>query len=276
MPDPTTLLTEALAELAKVEVKPRSPWSTAALATGKARVREARAQLEAPGPIGIPVQATFAADHETGDLSEYGATSIFYGSLGLYSGGYGSSGHCLKASVTGPDGYARGHAITAQTGWRVGQDVRWGGAIYLEPGFYAAKQGQIDLFRWDNFEQDSVRTERGGLVFHGDGRSLRLVRIRESEPDEQATLILGPETPEGRWNWVEVRQRLSPQDGEAVNELWLNGSRVGASSQRNCIRADLIVSRYRVGLAATSSRQTKPITVLVDRIRSGPLPLIGA
>ncbi len=43
----TDLLTGALTELAKVEVKPNRPASTAALAAGKAKVREARALLEA-------------------------------------------------------------------------------------------------------------------------------------------------------------------------------------------------------------------------------------
>ena len=45
----TDLLTGALAELAKVEVKPNRPASTAALAVGKAKVREARV-LEVPPP----------------------------------------------------------------------------------------------------------------------------------------------------------------------------------------------------------------------------------
>lgn len=49
-PTPTELLTAALAELAKVEVKPNCPASTAALAAGKAKVREARAALLETAP----------------------------------------------------------------------------------------------------------------------------------------------------------------------------------------------------------------------------------
>jgi hypothetical protein len=52
----TDLLTGALAELAKVEVKPNRPASTAGLAAGKQKVREARALLEA-APASLPEPA---------------------------------------------------------------------------------------------------------------------------------------------------------------------------------------------------------------------------
>lgn len=236
------------------------------------------------GPSHAAVSTAFAADHETKDLSEYGSSGTFRGALSVVESppGYGD-GQCLKAEVTEPDGFSRGIATKAQTGWKIGQEVRWGGAFFLPKGFFAAKQGQIDIFRWDNFDQDEATTERSGLVFSTSDTQLRLVRIKEGEPDEQVTLnlgsgeeLLGPVISEGRWHWAEVRQVLWHEDSLALNELWVDGAKVSSSTRRNCSRSDLVVSRFRVGIAATNGKQTNGVTVYVDRIRSGPMPLVGA
>lgn len=240
-----------------------------------------------PGPSETPVSNTFEADHEGAELlEEYGdsSTSEGTGTLTRQTPGY-DGGNALKAAITEPDGYARGHAQKAETGWKSGEEVRWGGVFYLPAGFYAAKQGQIDIFRWDNFEQDEEETERSGLVFFGGDKKLRLVVIKENSgafeneegPTDQATLVdTGQEPAEGKGHWVEVRQVLWHEDGLAVNEVWLNGVKVGESTDRNCVRSDLEVSRYRVGIAASNGDQTNDLSVYVDRIRSGPMPLIGA
>ncbi len=233
-----------------------------------------------PGPSGKPVAVSFAADHEGEDpLAEYGGSSTFHGTLLPVVPGY-ADGKALRAEVTEPDGYARAHVSKAETGWKSGEEVWWGGAIYLEPGFYAAKQGQIDLFRWDNFEQDELTTERSGVVFQTGDKKIRLVRIKEDEPDEQHTFnldgkekVIGPTINEGRWYWVEVRQVLWHEDALAINELWIDGRKIAESSDRNCARSDLVVSRLRIGLAATNGLQTNDIAVRADRIRSGATPV---
>lgn len=278
MVEPYEHLESALAHLSRV--KPRDKSSGDELYAGKTEVRAALAQIkptpEEPLPPSPSSVVTFKADHEAGDLSEYGGYSLFGPgeSLDVVSSppGYGG-GLCLRARVAEPDGYARGHATKAQTGWEVGQDVWWGGAFYLPKGFFAAKQGQVDIFRWDNYEQDPTTTERCGLVFYSGDNLLRLVRIKEGAPDEEITLISGPQIAEERWNWVEAHQRLSNVDNSAVNELFVNGARVGVSPARNCARSNLVVSRYRAGIAATSGKQTNPITVYVDRVRSGPIQI---
>lgn len=234
------------------------------------------------GPSGEPVANTFLALHEGDDpLSEYGASSTFKGILSSVSPGY-LSRKALKAETTGIDGYARGQATLGQIDWLNGQEVRWGGAFYLPPGFYATKQGQIDIFRWDNFEQDEVTTDRGGLVMQTGDHKLRLVRIKEGEPDIQVTHnltegeeVIGPEIFEGRWYWPEVRQVLWHEDGLAENELWIDGVLIHSDTLKNSTRSDLVVSRYRAGLAATSGTQSNAISLHVDRVASGPMPMLG-
>lgn len=236
------------------------------------------------GPSGDPVTTTFAADHEDGTTNEWGGTSVLNGSLQVVADppGYGG-GLCLKATVTAPDGYARGQATLAQTGWKNGEELRAGIALYLPPGFYAAKQGQVDFFRWDNFEQDGVTTERGGLVFQTADKKVRIVRIQEGSPDEQHTLnldedenVIGPEIEEGRWYWFEFRQVLWHEDGLALTELFVDDVKVAESTERNCTRSDLVVSRLRGGIVATNGAQTNELTLYVDRPRSGPMPKIGS
>jgi hypothetical protein len=222
----------------------------------------------------IPV---FAADFTKKDTSEFSSgQSTYNGNLSYTTGYEGEVG--LKAEATGINAYARAQAGPTQTGWKQGDDVRWGGAFYLSPGFFAAKQGQIDIFRWDNWEQNEKNAaspvERGGLVNFGGDKSLRLVHILEGTGGFQETLIEGPELAEGRWYWAEVRQTLDT-GATAHNELWIDGVKVGESSVANLSNAATVVDRYRAGLCATSEKQTKPLSVVVSRIRSGPLPLIG-
>ncbi len=235
-----------------------------------------------PGPSEDPVETTFVASHEGADpLEEYGSSGIFEkegvpgGSLTAYVPGYGG-GKALLATVTEPDGFARGIATKAQTGWKNGQKVRIGCGLYVPKGFFAAKQGQIDVgFRAENYEQDETFTERIGLAFHGEGKEIRLVRIKEGEPDEQVTLILGPELEEERWYWIEILLVLWHEDELALNELWIDDAKVGESNLRNCARPDFEVSRLRTGLPATNGKQTNDISVVVDRVMAGPPPLVG-
>lgn len=222
------------------------------------------------------IKVKFEANHEGAIVSEeYDEAGLLNGTLTKFVPGYGSE-VAMLATVIEPDGYARGIAKKTKTEWKFGQEAWWAGAIYLPKGFFTAKQGQIDILRWDNFDQDATTTERGGIVMQTTDRKFRLVRIKEGEPDEQKTLnlsgetVIGPEIVEGRWYWVEVRQVLHNKTGAAINELWIDGEKVFESTTANCIRSDLEVSRYRVGIAATNGKQTNDISIAVDRIWAGP------
>jgi hypothetical protein len=228
-------------------------------------------------PSKEPVATTFRARHEGANvLEEYGSSSVFKEgcTLSKRTPGYSGAG-ALLASVAAANGFARGQAVKAQTGWKYGQQVFWGGAFFLPTGFFAAKQVQIDIFRWDNFDQDEATTERGGLVFRSTDKKLSLVR--EKEPGEEKILNLGadenpvgPEIRENRWNFVIAHQVLYAVEGEALNKIWVNGQKVAESTKPNCVRTDLEVSRYRAGIVATGSTQTNPISLAVDDVYSGP------
>ena len=67
----------------------------------------------------------------------------------------------------------------------------------------------------------------------------------------------------GRWHWIDVRQRFGG-DGEALNELWVDGQKVGSSTRHNWLgRA---VTHHRIGLVAESStRQSNSLDLWFDR-----------
>jgi len=228
------------------------------------------------------VKTTFKADHEGKSVTEeYEEAGLSNGTLTPYTPGYGPIGTGLLAIVTKPDGFARGIVKAPHTGWKAGQEVWWGGAVLLMPGFFEARQGQIDIFRWDNFEQDPTTTERGGIVLQSTDKKFRLVRIKE--PSEQKTLnfgegesLLGPELAENTWYWIMIRQILWPVSGEALNVLYINDLKVSENTLPNCVREDLVVSRYRAGIAATNGKQTNSVSLAVDRVRSGPEQIFAA
>lgn len=231
-------------------------------------------------PGGI-IAATGGADHDGANvLSEYGSSAIFekegvpQGSLTRVTPGFGGTAAALRAETTAINSFARVQMVKAQTGWKFGQRIITGGALWLPVGFHAAKQGQIDVFRWDNFDQDGVTTERGGFVFQKSDRKIRLVRMKE--PAEQKTLnldakenVIGPELGEGRWHWILADQILGNEEANSLNRIWINNQLIAETRKINCLRNDLEISRYRVGIVATNGSQTNPIAVIVDRIRCG-------
>lgn len=235
------------------------------------------------GPSGEPVVVSFLADHEGANpLEEYGSSGIFekegvpQGTLSSFSPGYGG-GKALLATTTAADSYARGIAIKTQTGWKIGQDVYTGCAVWFPKGFFEAMKGQVDILRWDNFDQDGLTTERGGIVIQTGERRFRFVRIKEGEPDEQHSfnlegeIVIGPELEEERWYFPEFYHRLWHEDYLAINRFYLDNVLLSTSNDRNCTRSDLEVSRLRAGIVATSSKQTNPLSLVVDDVYSGPV-----
>lgn len=78
--DPLTLLTEALSELAKVEVKPNRPISTAALVTSKQKIRDAKVLLTPaptpPAPPPVPPSNTLIIGLDAGNYGSDGAKDV--------------------------------------------------------------------------------------------------------------------------------------------------------------------------------------------------------
>ncbi len=165
-----------------------------------------------------------------------------------------------RARITGGgNGYSRG---IFNVDWADGEDVWYGAAFYLPPGFRAAQQGQVDLLRWDNWVLDPDTTDRSGVVlWRSDGRA-HLVRQRLGV--EEVTIAPTFAIPEGRWVVLEVHQRLSSDRG-ALNEVFLDGRLVARSRSANTYGRP--IQRLRAGIVATdAARQRKPLTLWFDRV----------
>jgi len=153
-------------------------------------------------------------------------------------------------------------------GWEGGDDVSYGAAFFAPYGFYARQQGQVALLRWDNFALENRTQDQGGVVVLADGRWA--LAAKRAEEDGQVLLTEPVERPSpGRWHWVEVRQRLAAADGEARNELWLDGERVSASQTANWFGRP--VTKLRFGIVAVrAGYQVRPLRLWFDRAAVSP------
>ncbi len=129
---------------------------------------------------------------------------------------------------SGDNGYAR---VQVPVRWREGDEVRYGMRVLLPSGFLDAQKGAVDLIRWDNWVDDPDHTDHGGLALGSDG-SLRLIAEQRGVQGYRA-LTSGVDVPEDQWVELVVRQRLSSSDGDARNEIWLDGQLLAESTSAN-------------------------------------------
>jgi hypothetical protein len=200
---------------------------------------------------------------------ETGESNSFFGS----GGGSGAQ----ETSIVHTGGASRRFTAVGSSVARLNETVSWanlgtevyfGMAIYLVDGLYDVSHGQLRLMGWTDFD-GSTQKVRGGLWMNSDD-SIRIFRHVENSPgnNEQTTLInLGTQAiPEETWTTVEIYQKLSETDGDAVTTCWVNGAQVGSTTTHN-IKASLAtgdITRVRYGFDdATSNSGT--IEIIIDR-----------
>jgi Polysaccharide lyase len=214
---------------------------------------------------------------ETGDFTQfnYGAqtqdsgASITTDTSKSYDGT--RSAHASYAGGGG-NNYARG---VESVQWNDGDDVWYGEAVYLPVGFKASMQGQVDLFRWDDWPStyqnggpDPCGT-LGGLVMWGSDKQARFVNDHYTGCGGESTLVGPFNIPEGQWVWFDVHQVFSESDGSALTQLYMNGKLVGSSTAANKT-ASYPIQRIRFGLVAIASgAQTNPLDLWFDRAYVG-------
>lgn len=179
--------------------------------------------------------------------------------------GYGDGSSYLASYFGGSEnGYARG---VWHVNWQTGEEVRFGGAFYLPPGFASSLQGQVDLLRWDNWSDDPVSTNWVGIgIWSSDGRA-RLLDMGANRPPEQLGGAF--DVPEGRWTRIEVHQQLARRE-RTTSTVFLDGQEVARSTRSNA-RTDR-VSRLRAGVVAISAgRQVTPLRLWFDAVTFGRL-----
>lgn len=201
-----------------------------------------------------------AAHLETGDFSEFDAPDVADGEL-LNATGHAYDGRRSGRATYcggGDNGYARG---VFGVDVRPGQNLWYGVALMLPPGFRQSLQGEVDLLRWDNFGLFGQGGDYGGVVVYGSDRRARLLRGRYAGKGN--SLVGAFDLPEGRWFWLEVHQRLSIGVG-ARNEVFIDGRRIAASRAPNSFGRP--IDRVRYGIVAIhAGRQTRNVTVEFDR-----------
>lgn len=148
-----------------------------------------------------------------------------------------------------------------------GDELWFGVAIRLPAGFYDAVPAYFSPLRWDTFGVD--RVSRSGLALYEDG-AFRLFVERQGEPGQDN--LLGETTlrlDEERWYWLEIHQRLSSEDGQALNTLFVDEREIATSTRRNYYGDPVSAVRYGI-VALSEADQAPPLTVLFDRPTLGP------
>jgi hypothetical protein len=216
----------------------------------------------AAAPAAHAVVQPRSADAEAPLLTQFNNVNAAGGTLSIVDGGYGDA-HSIRAAWGGgsSNGYARGIFDVA---WQQGDDVWYSGAFFIPQGFKAAMQGQVAIMRWDDYGAHPEAAGQGGIVINGGDRRARLV-LNQMPAATQTQLTSSFDLPEGRWFHLEVHQLLS--SGGAVNEVFLDGVRVAASSTAN-VAPGRGADRLRFGIVAIASgAQTNPLSLQFDKAR---------
>jgi hypothetical protein len=163
----------------------------------------------------------------------------------------------------GVNAYAR---VLEDVSWNAGDDVWYGAAYYLPVGFKAAMQQEVSLQRWDNWSTYGSTADQGGIAIWNSDKLARL-KVGRYDASTETLLTNGFPVPEGRWFWLEVHQRFSATDGQALNEVYLDGALVGRSTTANFDRP---IQKLRTGLVAQGGiAQTNPLSLWFDRVSIG-------
>jgi hypothetical protein len=224
-----------------------------------------------PAGAGAAVE-TKTAGLEGGSFSEFSQTNAVEGDLEITASRVYDGARAMRATYSGQgaNGYIRG---IWNVNWTDGDDVWFGAAYYLPVGFHDNIQGQVDLVRWDNWTLFPDDADWGGVGIYGSDHRARLLRFGAGRPNE--TLVGPIDLPEGRWFTLEVHQRRSAVDGEALSELYIDGQLIGRSTKANSYGRPATRIRYGI-VAMAEGTQTNPLELWVDNASMGNSSALGA
>ena len=113
--------------------------------------------------------------------------------------------------------------------------------------------------RWDNYKSFGSGGDVGGVrIDHGE------LFVDRGTYASQKPLIGPVAVPEGRWFWLEVHQRFSATAGDALSEVYLDGVKVGASSEANS--SGRVINTIRYGNVAMEAGCSAPSSIFFDRV----------
>lgn len=214
-----------------------------------------------------PAVAERSSDFETADFRDFDQANRKKGDLEIVRHGAGGSAHAAAASFAGGRGVGFARALWL-VDWEPSTTVCFGGSFLLPPGFTDRIRGTVDVARWDNYTDDPVHTDHGGLTIWSDG-GLRLLREQLGRNDYR--VLLGPyHLPEGRWVRLVVTQVLRA-GAPAVSAVFIDGRRRGTSTAANSYGRRATAIRYGV-VAVDARRQDVGLGLRFDDVfyREGP------
>jgi hypothetical protein len=226
------------------------------------------APAPAPAPAPTPVTGMLGS-FETSDFSEFDGKSMLSGTLSTSSDRAYDGSRSAKAYYDGShqNGFAR---TWFDVEWANGSDVSYGAAYYIPSK--ATMPCWYSLMRWDNYSLYGSGGDVGGIEVSTSGRA----RIMRQDYSGANYKVLSSEVtfPEGRWFWLEVHQKLSNVDGQAVNELYLDGVKVSSTTTANSRGRS--ITEVRHGLVALGPDCAPANTFYFDRVSAtngvrGPL-----
>jgi hypothetical protein len=205
------------------------------------------------------------ADLERRGLREFDSvnSSPASGTLRVERGSSYDGTHRLYAQVPAGPGnrFARG---IFSVRWPAGTAVSYAAAIYLPADFYSRQQGDVDILRWDNWSLAQRSQDQSGVTIRWDHRLTLLYKNLNDGEYTELTPGGVPPLSTGAWHLVRARQVLGG-DGQARNELWVDGRRVASSSIHNVEGRP--ATALRVGIVAVdATTQTNPLDLWLDHI----------
>lgn len=165
----------------------------------------------------------------------------------------------------GETGSAQGNWNVA---WGAGDEVRFGGLFWFDGyHFFDRNHARVDVMRWDNYatrgeEADYTRVQVGT----DDNGYLEAGRYSGGW-----RILAGPfDIPRDRWVWLQVRQKLSAIPGEALNEVFVDGKKVGATSTAPNLTGGRQAEQLSFGLVRVPG-QTAPLRLWLDNLWIEPI-----
>jgi len=219
------------------------------LGVGLTLFLETRGEAEAPR-----ASASRLTNFEAGNFSGVDGRSSTGGRIAV-TGDHAYRGRrAARASTRGTEGFQR---VWYDVRWNKGTDV-WYGAAYFVPGKLPC---WTMLARWDNYRSFGQGGDTGGVEV--ENGFARLVRGNYDGSNYQR-LSENFSLPRRRWFWLEVHQRLNDEDGSALNEVYVDGRRVGSSTKANSRGRQ--VENIRYGYSALRAQCSGSSTIYFDDV----------
>jgi hypothetical protein len=192
---------------------------------------------------------------ETGNFALFNSTTATNGLLSVdpsmhYGGQYGA-----KASYFGGNapGAARGQFWID---WHAGDEVWYGGAFFLPAGFASGLSSSVQIVGWQSKAAPNGSKDNSGIWIDPSGRASLFGGIASA----RSALTSAVAVPEGRWFFLEVRQRLS--ETNPLNEIYLDGGLAASSTARNYFGHRIPQLRFGI----VDATQQQPIDLWFDRV----------